>query len=87
MYSRTLAGTWLCCVTVQNAYGARVLGGTQVQAKELIGQVHVQCDPMHLHPKRILRTRGVMGLQLKPGVARVDSATASTGVSLFTQES
>lgn len=58
-----------------------------VPVKELVSQIHVQCDPMHLHPKCILHIIAVMGLQLKPGVARVDSVIPSTGVSLFTQES
>jgi hypothetical protein len=52
-----------------------------VQAKELVSQVHVQCEPMHLHPKHILHIRAVMGLQLKPGVARVESVTPSPVVS------
>ena len=32
----------------------RILGGTPVLAKELISQAHVQCDPMHFYPKRVL---------------------------------
>ena len=42
------------------------------KVKELVSQVHVQCDAMHLLLKCILHIRAVMGLQLMPGVARVD---------------